>query len=197
METILPVFDVHHGYASLKELKKQGIHTETIRRLLDDGAIEKVKPGLYKLADMPMLSNQGMIDVCTAMPKAVVCLHSALSHHELTTTQPATIMLALPRESKPVKLSYPPTQIFYFSLHNHRSGIERVQTQAGSFAIYSAEKTLVDCFRYRHKLGMEVALEGLKNYLHRPKRNLNQLLKYARVGRMFRVMKPYIEAITG
>lgn len=197
METPLLVFEVRHGYASLKELKRQGIHTQTIRRLLNDGAIEKVKPGLYRIADLPVLSSQGMIEVCLAMPKAVVCLHSALSYYDLTTRQPSAIMIALPRASKPAKLPYPPTQIFYFSPQNHGVGSETVQTRAGSFAIYNMEKTVVDCFRYRHKLGMEVALEGLKNYLRLRQCNLNALLKYAKHGRMLRVMKPYLEAITG
>src|SRR5574341_991033 len=179
METFIPIFKNRYGYAYLRDLKKQGIYTDTIRRLIQDGAIEKVKAGLYKLTDMPLLSNQGMIDVCMAMPKAVVCLHSALSYYDLTTTLPAAIMVALPRESKPVKLSYPPIQIFYFSSTNYQMGIERVVTKTGDFAIYNIEKTIVDCFRYRHKLGMEVALEGLRKYLKRPGYNLNKLLKYA------------------
>jgi len=195
METITPIFENRYGYAYLKELKKQGIHTDIIRRLMQDGAIEKVKAGLYKLSDMPVLSNQGMIDVCMAMPKAVVCLHSALSYYDLTTALPSVIMMALPRESKPVKLAYPPTQIFYFSQKNYQMGIERVATKAGIFAIYNIEKTIVDCFRYRHKLGMQVALEGLRNYLKKPGYNMNKLIKYAKAGRMLRVMKPYIEAV--
>ncbi len=195
MKTITPIFKNRAGYAYLKELKKHGIHTDTIRRLLQDGAIEKVKAGLYKLTDMPVLANQGMIDVCMAMPKAVVCLHSALSYHDLTTALPAAVMIALPRESKPVKLAYPPIQAFYFSPPNYQIGIERVLTKVGNFAIYNVEKTIVDCFRYRHKLGMEVALEGLRKYLKSPGYNLNKLLKYAKAGRMLRVMKPYIEAV--
>lgn len=195
MKTTSPIFKNCYGYAYLKELKKQGIHTDTIRRLLGDGTIEKVKAGLYKLTDMPVLANQGMIDVCMAMPKAVVCLHSALSYYDLTTALPAAIMMALPRESKPMKLSYPPIQVFYFSRTNYQAGIDRVVTRTGSFAIYSVEKTIVDCFRYRHKLGMEVALEGLRKYLKRPDYNMNKLLKYARSGRMFNIMKPYIEAV--
>lgn len=195
METITPIFKNRYGYAYLKELKKQGIHTDTVRRLFREGTIEKVKAGLYKLTDMPALSNQGMIDVSMAMPKAVICLHSALSYHDLTTALPAAIMLALPRDSKPVKLSYPPTQVFYFSPPNYQIGIERVTTKAGIFIIYNVEKTIVDCFRYRHKLGMEVALEGLKNYLKKPDYNLNKLLKYAKAGRLFNIMKPYIEGV--
>jgi len=195
MTKIIPIFKNRAGYAFLKELKKQGIHTDTIRRLLHDGTIEKVKSGLYKLKDMPTLANQGMIDVCMAMPKAVVCLHSALSYHDLTTALPAKIMVALPRDGKPVKLSYPPIQIFYFSPSNYQMGIERVATNTGIFVIYNVEKTIVDCFRYRHKLGMEVALEGLRNYLKSSDYNLNKLLKYARASRMFNIMKPYIEAV--
>ena len=78
MEKTIQIFKRHFGYAYLKDLKKEGIHTDTVRRLTQEKIIEKIKPGLYKLVDMPMLANQGMIDVCMAMPKAVICLHSAL-----------------------------------------------------------------------------------------------------------------------
>jgi predicted transcriptional regulator of viral defense system len=195
MEQIINIFRKHHGYAFLKELKSNSIHTDTIRQLLHEGIIEKIKPGLYKLSDMPALSNQGMIDVCLAMPKAVICLHSALAYYDLTTTVPASIMVALPRDSKPAKLQYPPVQIFYFSDMNYHAGIENTGTDYGRFKIYSREKTIIDCFRYRNKLGLDVAVEGLRNYPDSSKRNINKLVESAKTGRVFRIMKPYMKAL--
>jgi len=194
MNRIIDIFKKHNGYAYLKELKAQGIHTDTIRKLLESETIEKVKPGLYKLVDMPISTEQGMIDVHMAMPRAVICLFSALSYYELTTTVPSTIMVALPRGSKPVKIIYPPIRIFYFSKNNFQFGIKQIRTEHGTFNIFEVEKTIVDCFRYRKKLGGNVALEGLKNYLAKQDYQINKLVDYSKASRMFSIIKPYIEA---
>lgn len=194
MNHVIDIFHDHYGYARLKDLKVNRIHTDTIKKLLDDNIIEKVKPGLYKLVDMPVTAEQGMIDIHMAMPQAVVCLHSALAWYDLTTTTPSEIMIALPRGSKPVKLAYPPVNVYYFSSENYQAGIQHIETGAGAYAIYNAEKSIVDSFRYRNKLGEDVALESLKNYLARPDYQINTLLDFARKGRMYNILKPYIEA---
>ena len=195
MNEILDIFKSHKGYAFLKTLKQKGVHVDQIRKLLNDGIIEKVKPGLYKLVNMPISAHQGMTDLCLAMPKAVICLHSALSYYELTTTVPGIIMVALPRESKPVKIFYPPIQVFRFSNQYYFLGIEQVKTDSGSFRIYDVEKTVVDCFRFRKKLGEDVAREGLKNYLSQSNYEINKLIRYAKTGRAYHIMKPYLEAL--
>jgi len=195
MNEILDIFRSHKGYAFLKTLKQKGVHVDQIRKLLNDGIIEKIKPGLYKLVDIPISAQQGMIDICLAMPRAVICLHSALSYYELTTTVPVIIMAALPRNSKPVKIFYPPVQVFKFSDQYYYHGIKKVNTEFGTLRIYDIEKTLVDCFRFRKKLGEDVAREGLKNYLSQSNYDLNKLIQYAKKGRAYQIMKPYLEAL--
>ena len=149
----------------------------------------------YGYAYLKDLKNQSMIDVCMAMPKAVVCLHSALSYYNLTTTLPSLVMAAISRESKPVKIEYPPVDVFYFSVQNYQTGIDEIYEKTGKFKIYNIEKTIIDCFRYRNKLGEDTALEGLRNYLKRKNYNINKLLEYAKIGRMTNIIKPYIEAM--
>jgi len=195
MQKVIEIFKKHYGYANLKDLKAQGVHTDTIRKLLAENTIEKIKPGLYRLANYPIMAYQGFVDVCMAMPKAVVCLHSALSYYELTTTVPSVVMVALPRKAKASKLQYPPIKVFYFSPSNYETGIKTMHTETGNFKIFDIEKTIVDCFRYRNRLGEDVAVEGLKNYLNRKDADLNRLFFYARKGRMYRIIKPYIEAL--
>ena len=195
MDKVLSLFKNQYGYAYLKDLKNEGIHTDKVRKLVQQGVIEKVKSGLYKLVDMPMLANQGMIDICMAMPKAVICLHSALAYYEMTTTAPERIMIALPREEKPSKVQYPPVQVFYFSDTNYRSGVEEKKTASGIFKIYNIEKTIVDCFRYRNKLGLDVAREGLRNYTKKSDNDLNKLFRNAKSGRMYTIIRPYLEAL--
>jgi predicted transcriptional regulator of viral defense system len=176
-------------------VKARGVHTDTVRKLLAKGKIEKIKPGLYRITDFTMTAYQGFVDVCMATPKAVVCLHSALSYYELTTTVPPLVMVAIPREAKAPQIKYPPVKVFYFSHSNYEMGINTVQTETGDFRIYEVEKTIVDCFRYRNRLGEDAAVEGMKNYLNRKDANLNKLFFYARKGRMYRVIKPYVEAL--
>jgi len=195
MDKVIQLFKDHFGYAYLKDLKQKGVHTDTVRKLVQEYIIEKVKPGLYKLVDMPILANQGMIDICMCMSKAIVCLHSALSYHELTTVIPEQVMIALPREEKPSKIDYPPVQVFYFSETNYKSGIKENKTSSGIFKIYDIEKTIIDCFRYRNKLGIDVAKEGLKNYLKKSDYDLTKLIQHSKSGRMYKIIRPYLEAI--
>jgi predicted transcriptional regulator of viral defense system len=196
MNKVTNIFKKQYGYAYLKDLKNQGVHTDTIRKMRIDGLIERVKPGLYKLTDMPVISYQGMIDICMSMPQAVVCLHSALSYYELTTTVPSIIMIALRRDQKPSKIKYPPTKVFYFSSKNYVDGIQKIETESGQIKIYSMEKTIVDCFRYRKKLGEDIAIEGLKNYISGDRYNLNKLYKHAKIGKMAKIIRPYVESMT-
>lgn len=194
MKKVIKLFKKNYGYAYLQMLKNNGIHTDTIRILLEQGIIERVKPGLYKLVDFPVVAEQGMIDLCLSMKRAVVCLHSALSYHDLTTTVPAFVMIALPRGSKAAKVIYPPFQVFYFSDNNYHSGIEESKTSGGSFRVYNPEKTIVDCFRYRKRLGEDLALEGLRKYLTSRNVSINKLVEYAKKGRLYNVMEPYMKA---
>jgi predicted transcriptional regulator of viral defense system len=195
MKDTIQLFKKNFGYAYLKDLKKEGVHTDQIRKLIQEGIVEKIKPGLYKLTDIPIISNQGFIDINMAMPKAVVCLHSALSHYELTTTVPERVMIALLRGVKPQKFTYPPIEVFHFSDSNYKTGIITINTSNGNFKIYEIEKTIVDCFRYRNKLGKDIAIEALKNYFSQKSQNLNRLIKYSKQGRMYKIMTPYIESM--
>ncbi len=195
MSKIEQIFINKKGYANLKDLKAGGIHTDTIREYLTSGKIEKIKPGLYKLVDMPLMTEQSMIGVCMAMPQAVICLHSALAYYELTTTVPSQIMIALPFGVKPTKFYYPPVWIFHFKTHVHALGVKVIDANQASFRIYNVEKTIIDCFRFRNKLGLDVALEGLKEYLSRSGSEINTLVEYAKKSRIYSVIMPYIEAI--
>ena len=194
MNNLIDIFKSGNGYASLAILKAKGVHTDQIRKLLDTHIIEKIKPGLYKLANMPILAEQGMVDLSLAMNKAVICLHSALSYYGLCTSVPALIMIALPKDAKSTKVLYPPFKVFHFSGNYYFTGIRILDTPNGKIRIYDPEKTIVDCFRYRNKLGIDIALEGLSNYIKTESRDYQKLISYSQSMRMFRIMKPYLES---
>ncbi len=181
----------------MKEMKASGIHTREIQKVVDIGSIVKVKPGLYRLTELQIGESNGHVEVCLAIPKAIICLSSALAYHELTTFVPTAITYAIPRSDKPIRISHPPTESFYFSEAQYKAGIEHHETKAGYIRIYGIEKTICDCFRFRNKLGEDIVMEGLKTYLRKRNRDLNKLMKSAEICRVKGIISQYVKAIVG
>jgi predicted transcriptional regulator of viral defense system len=181
----------------MKDMKASGFQTRDIRNLLKADRIVKVKPGVYRLAGTKLGESSGLVEVCLAIPKAVICLSSALAFHELTTFVPTAITYAIPRSDKPVKLAHPSTEPYFFSEAQYKTGVERRETKFGGIRLYGMEKTICDCFRFRNKLGEDIALEGLKEYLRRRGRDLNKLMKLAEVCRVEGIVSQYVKAIVG
>jgi predicted transcriptional regulator of viral defense system len=197
MNQILKYLKAHKGYARMKEMKASGIHTREILKAVDGGDIVKVKAGLYRLSQLELGESSGLVEVCLAIPKAVISLSSALAFHELTTFVPTAITYAIPRANKPLKLSHPPTESFYFSEAQYKAGIEHHETKAGHIRLYGVEKTICDCFRYRNRLGEDIAIEGIKTYFRRRDWNLNKLMKFAEICRVEGIITQYAKAIVG
>lgn len=185
----------HSGYATMNELKKAGIHTRKIRKAVDNDSLIKIKPGLYKLQDFKRDEYEGFVDVHTANESAIICLGSALAYHELTTFNPSRIDVAVPNNTDKFKVNYPPINVYYFRENMYKTGIDIVERNYGNFKVYNKPKTVCDMFRYRNKLGEDLALEGLQNYLNRSDSNLNRLNKYMKICRVKTVMEPYVKAM--
>ena len=156
--------------------------------------LEQVSRGIYRLTDLPPMSNPDLVTVSLRFPNAVVCLISALSYHGMTTQIPHKVSVAVSRDARMPVLDYPPVQAYKFSVEAFEAGIEKHDIDGVVVQIYSAEKTLADCFKYRNKLGMDVVLEALKLYLSQKKLIMDKLMMYARVCRVENVMRSYIEA---
>jgi predicted transcriptional regulator of viral defense system len=197
MNQILKYLKAHKGYARMKEMKARGIHTREILKAVDGGDIVKVKAGLYRLSQLELGESSGLVEVCLAIPKAVISLSSALAFHELTTFVPTAITYAIPRANKPIKLSSPPTESFYFSEAQYKAGIEHRETKAGHIRLYGIEKTICDSFRFRNKLGEDIVMEGLKTYLRQRNRDLNKLMKFAEICRVKGIISQYVKVIMG
>jgi len=166
----------------------------------DAGVLDRLERGLYRLADLPLLSEPDLVTVAHKIPQGVICLISALGFHKITTQIPHAVYVALKRGAERPRLHYPPTRVFWFSGEaftsgvEHTSGVEQHHVDGTLVRVYSIEKTLADCFKYRNKIGMDVALEALKQYLGKKGPRLKVLNEYARVCRVEKVMRPYIEA---
>jgi predicted transcriptional regulator of viral defense system len=189
------VFRRHRGVLRTKDALRLGIHPETLYKLRDSGELVRLGRGLYRLSDLPPLGNPDLVTVALKIPSAVVCLISALAFHELTTQIPHEVYLALPRGAEEPRLDHPPIRIFWFTKRAFAFGLEIHRLDGTSVRIYSPEKTVADCFKYRNKIGLDTAREALKFYLERRKKKLDSLLQAAEVCRVSRVMRPYLEAL--
>jgi predicted transcriptional regulator of viral defense system len=185
----------HGGMLRRKDVPQAGIHPRTLFALRDKGIVEVVTRGLYRLADQPPLSNPDLATVALRCPQGVVCLISALSYHQLTTQIPHEVQIALPRGAEPPRLRYPPLRVFWFRGQVYSNGIFANKIDGIDVRVYNREKTIADCFKYRHKIGLDVALEALRIYRQQASIDVESLLRYGRLCRVETVMRPYLEAI--
>ncbi|MGH8162213.1 MAG: type IV toxin-antitoxin system AbiEi family antitoxin domain-containing protein, partial [Gammaproteobacteria bacterium] len=177
------------------EALKIGIHPRIFYQLRDEGILEAVSRGVYRLADAPPLTNPDLVTVALRVPQAVLCLVSALAFHEITTQIPRAVAIALPKGAETPRIAHPPTTVHRFSGRSFSAGIETHRIDRVAVRIYGPEKTLADCFKFRNKLGMDVTLEALRLYKARMRYRPDELLKYARVCRVESVMRPYLKAL--
>lgn len=188
-------FYKHNGYARMIDLKENWFHTRVIAKALNDNIIEKVKPRLYKLVDYEWDENSSFVDITKVNSKAVICLNSALRYYNLSTINPNLVHVAVPNNTARFSLDYPPVKLFYFSDTIYPPEIIEVKGSNGTFKIYSIEKTICDAFRYRKRIGEDLALEALKNYMRIKESDLNRLYKVAKNCKMSVVMELYIKAM--
>lgn len=176
-------------------LGKTKVHPRKFYAMARLGLLVKVSRGTYKLASRPELANPDLVTVAVRVPKGIVCLVTALSYHEITTQIPREVCVALPQGAEMPRVDYPPVRIFRFSKQALSSGIETHKIDGVPVKIFSAEKTLADCFKFRNTVGLDTALEALRLYLRRKKRNIGKLIEYSRICRVRNVMRPYLEAM--
>ncbi len=183
------------GSITRREVVDAGIHTEALSRLIRTGALERVARGRYRLPDAPITEHHGLALVAASVPKAVICLVSALSFHGIGTQLPHQVWIALDRRSRRPSLAYPRLCVHRFSGKALTEGIETHRLEGESVRIYSVAKTLADLFKYRNKVGLDVALEALRDAWRSRRFTMAEVERYARVCRVARVMGPYLEAL--
>ncbi len=183
------------GTLRTSEAIAAGVHPRTLYGMQSSGELERLARGLYRLAGLPSLSDPDLATVAKLVPQGVICLISALAYHELTTQIPHEVHLALPRTARNPALKYPPLRVFRFSKHAFEAGIETRTIDRMPVRIYSPEKTLADCFKFRNKIGLDVVLEALRAYRARRHARLQEVLQYARLCRVEKVMRPILEAM--
>lgn len=190
----LEVFQKQKRPMRTKEALKLGIHPRTLSALVESGSITRLARGTYVAADI-ILERPDLVITSLLVPKGVICLISALSFHNITTQIPHEIHIALPRPSKRPKIIDAPQCRFYsFSGECYSNGIEKHVLSGIDVHIYNPEKTVVDCFKFKNKIGLDVAIEALRYCMERKKSTPRKILSYARICRVEKVIMPYLEA---
>lgn len=181
--------------ATARDFAEAGIHRQVLTRLVAAGQLERVSRGVYRLPDQPITEHHGLAAVAVAVPHGTITLLSALQFHQIGTQLPSQVWIALDRRARRPALQYPQLRVVRYSGAALTEGIETHRVEGRAVRIYSAGKTIADCFKYRNKIGLDVALEALREGWRARRFTLNDLDRYARVCRVQRVMQPYIEAL--
>ena len=193
-EKAIRIIKSHKGIIRTNQAIKKHIHPRTLYSLRDDGILEQISYGLYKLKQNK-ITHPDFVTIALKAPNGIICLISALAFHNLTTQIPHKIWVAVKRDASRPRIDYPPISIHQFSDKSFSSGIDKHTFDNIPVKIYNPEKTIADCFKFRNKIGMNIVLEALAFYKERKKINILKLIKYSKICRVENIMKPYIESI--
>ncbi len=194
-ETVRKLCLRHNGVIRASQAVRAGVHPRTLYALRDSGFLQRLERGLYRLAELPEIGDPDLVTVALKVPASVICLISALAHHELTTQIPHEVSIALLRHAEYPRMRFPPIHVYWFSSASMLAGVDVHPIDGVPVRIFSAEKTIADCFKYRNKLGLDAALEGLRLYCKRRRPNLDDVMRYAKIDRVQNVILPYLKAI--
>ena len=186
-----------HGIVRSRDIEAIGFPRQYLVRLHRQGKLNRPARGIYTLADndVTVTEHHSYAEVAKRVPKAAICLLSALAFHEITTQNPASVWIALPKGARSPTLASPSLRIVRLSGPSLAEGIENHRTEGVPVRVYSAAKTVADCFKFRNKIGSDVAIEALKDCLRQKKASVNEIYRYAKICRVNNVIRPYMEAL--
>jgi len=177
------------------QILREGIHPDTLYTMRNSGILVNISRGVYRLADGSPLSNPDLVTVSIRVPAGVICLISSLSFHDLTTQIPHEVHIALPKGAEEPRLDYPPIRAYRFSAEAFTEGVETHELDGIDVKIFSPEKTLADCFKFRNRIGLDTAIEALRLYRDLGNVKVNDIMRYASICRVEKIIRPYLEAI--
>jgi predicted transcriptional regulator of viral defense system len=184
-----------HGLTRPKDVEAQGVTRAQLSRLVKKGLVVREARGVYVTAAHAHTAEHTLAQVAKRVPEAVFCLLTALRFHGLTTQSPAEVWIALPEKARRPRLEYPSLRVARFSGDALTEGIEQHRVEGVPLRIYTPAKTVADCFKYRNKIGIDVAVEALRDFSRKHRGSATELARCARICRVSRVMQPYLDAI--
>ena len=185
----------HAGFARTRDFEAAGLTRRYISELLESGMIERIRHGLYRAFEFPVSDGLDLVQACVAVPDGIIFLGTAIEYYSLSTYVSPKISVAVDRKAKVVLPDIPPIELHYLSPLYHQLGVELVSLPSGQARIYSKDKTVCDCFRFRNQIGLDVSLEALRNYLGSPDSSIDRLVDMARQCRVELLMRRYMEAM--
>ncbi len=189
------LFKKHNGVLTTTQALTEGIHRRVLYAMRDSGVIEPISRGLYRLTEMPPLESPDLFTAASKIPQGVICLISALAFHGLTTQIPRSVSVALPKGAEQPRIDYPPMQFYRISEPAFSEGIQTHKKDGVVLRVYSPEKTLADCFKFRKKIGMDICLEALRDWRNKKGTDSKKLMHFAKICRIDGVIRPYVEAL--
>jgi len=183
------------GLARTRDLDRAGVTRTQLRRLLDRGQVERVARGLYSLPGSRRTERSDLAEAARRVPAGVICLLSALRFHGLTTQNPFEVWMAIDRKAWRPKVEHPPMRLVYLSGLALREGVEEHDVGGVKVRVFSAAKTVADCFKFRNRIGSDVAVEALRDYRRRHPKRLGDVWRCAEADRVGRVVRPYLESL--
>ncbi len=184
-----------HPLLRARDLAQAGLPTVTLTRLVSAGKLERVGRGVYSLPNQPISENRSLAEVAIRVPRGVICLISALRLHDIGTQAPHEIWLAIPHHMLSPRISQPALRVIRMSGPSLTEGVDRLKVDGVEVPVFNAAKTIADCFKFRNKIGLDVALEALREGWNRRNVTMDDLWRYAAVNRVANVMRPYLESI--
>lgn len=184
-----------HGLMRLSALKKQGVNPATLGRLVREGVLHRPSRGLYELASTQMSAEHSLAEIALRAPKAVICLISALQFYGLTLQAPSHVWIAIGLKDRKPAIDFPPVRVARFGGKALALGVETHSIGSVPVKIFSPAKTIVDCFRFRRVVGLDVAMEALRMGWRRRKVKPDEIATYARELRIWSVVRPYLDSV--
>jgi predicted transcriptional regulator of viral defense system len=184
------------GIVRSRDLVEHRIPRIYLSRLCEKGMLKRMSRGLYTLPDQDFGSHEQLAEICHRVPRGVIALLSALEFHELTTQTPSFIWMAIDHKARLPRIDYPPIRFVRFSDRMLEFGVVKSKTNNATIRVYSPAKTVVDCFRFRNKIGLDIAIEALRDCRRKKAASVDEIWEAAKVCRMATVMKPYMEAVS-
>jgi predicted transcriptional regulator of viral defense system len=178
-----------------KEVVRAGVHSQQLSRLVAEGLLERIARGLYRVPGRPVTERHGLVVVAQAVPSGVICLLSALSFHGVGTQLPHDVWVAIDRRARQPKLEWPRVRVVRFGGKALTEGVGSHRIEGQTVRVFGIAKTIADCFKYRNKIGLDVALEALREAWRDKRVTINEIERFARICRVQRVMSPYLEAL--
>jgi len=172
-----------------------GIQPRTLYWMRDEGLLERLSRGVYHLSSAPLPPQPDVAAVARRVPGAVLCLVSALEFHEIGTQIPAEVQIALPRGTKSPRIDYPRVRVFHMSEASIKAGVEVSQLGSTPLRVFGVAKTVADCFKYRNRIGLDVAVEALQDIIREKRATPGEIMEFAKIDRVVRIVRPYLEAL--